>query len=216
MIKISPSMLASDLSRLRDETFEVESAGADMIHLDIMDGVFVPNLSFGLPVLASLRKHTDIFFDVHLMIVNPEKYIERYIDAGADLITFHIEATEDVEKCISLIRACGKKIGISLKPNTPVESVYPYLEMCDMVLIMTVEPGFGGQSLIPACLDKVRTLRREIEKRGLDTDVQVDGGINNETAKDAISAGANVLVAGSSVFREKDKASVIRALREGK
>jgi ribulose-phosphate 3-epimerase len=198
---------------MADETRKIENAGADMAHLDVMDGVFVPNFSFGLPVISSLRKHTDIFFDVHLMIVNPEKYIERFIDAGADLITFHLEATDDPKKCIGLIRGRGKSVGISIKPATPIEAVYPYLELCDMVLVMTVEPGFGGQSLIPYCLDKVKKLRDEINRRKLNADIQVDGGINEETSKSVIAAGANILVAGSSVFRGNDKKAVIDALR---
>lgn len=213
MIKISPSVLASDLSNLASSTKEIEIAGADMAHLDVMDGVFVTNMSFGFPVIECLRRHTDIFFDVHLMIINPEKYISNFIDAGADMVTFHLEATKDVDACIELVKSRGKKVGIAIKPNTRTESVYPYLERCDMILIMTVEPGYGGQSLIPYCLDKVAVLRAEIEKRGLDIDIQVDGGINAETAKAAIAAGANVLVAGSSVYKAENKKAAIDSLR---
>ena len=213
MIKISPSMLASDLARMADEAKNVADAGADMIHLDVMDGVFVPNFSFGLPVIECLRKHTDIFFDVHLMIINPDKYIERFIDSGADMITFHLEAANDIDECIRLIKSRGKRVGISIKPKTPIESVFPYLESCDMVLVMTVEPGFGGQTLIPECLSKVRALKNEIDRRGLLVDIQVDGGINPETAKLARESGANVIVAGSSVFRESDKVKAINDLR---
>ena len=213
MVKISPSVLACDLSKLAEGVKEIELAGADMAHLDVMDGVFVTNISFGMPVIECLRKHTDMFLDIHLMIINPENYIERFIDAGADLVTFHLEATKNVDKCIEMIRARGKKVGISIKPDTRIESVYQYLEKCDMVLVMTVEPGYGGQSLIPFCLDKVKVLRDEIEKRGLNVDIQVDGGINQANASEAIKAGANVLVAGSSVYKSSNKKAAIDALR---
>ena len=214
MIKISPSALACDLTRMGEEVCETKKAGADMIHLDVMDGVFVPNSSFGLAVLESLRKKTDIFFDVHLMIDKPEKYIERYItECGADLVTFHLEATDVPDECLATIKKYGKKAAVSIKPKTPVEAVYPYLDRCDMVLIMTVEPGFGGQSFMPDMLAKVSELRAEINKRGLDIDIQVDGGINSETAKLAVNAGANVLVAGSAVFKSADRRAAIEALR---
>ncbi len=214
MIKISPSVLACDLSNLASEVREIHNAGAEMIHLDVMDGVFVSNISFGLAVIEALRKKSDAFFDVHLMITKPEKYIERFItEAGADLITFHLEATDVPDECLEMIKRHGVRAAISVKPNTPVEAVYPYLDRCDMILIMTVEPGYGGQSLIPACLDKVRTLRAEIERRGLDIDIQVDGGINPATARDAIAAGANVLVAGSAVFKAEDRRAALDALR---
>ncbi len=214
MIKISPSALACDLTRMGEEVCETKKAGADMIHLDVMDGVFVPNSSFGLAVLESLRKKTDIFFDVHLMIDKPEKYIERYItECGADLVTFHLEATDVPDECLATIKKYGKKAAVSIKPKTPVEAVYPYLDRCDMVLIMTVEPGFGGQSFMPDMLAKVSALRAEINKRGLDIDIQVDGGINSETAKLAVNAGANVLVAGSAVFKSADRRAAIEALR---
>ena len=214
MIKISPSALASDLTRMGDELCEISKAGADMIHLDVMDGVFVPNSSFGLAVLEALRKKSDMFFDVHLMITKPEKYIERYItECGADLITFHLEATDVPDECLATIAKYGKKAAVSIKPKTPVEAVYPYLDRCEMVLIMTVEPGFGGQSFMPDMLEKVSALRAEIERRGLSVDIQVDGGINSETAKLAVAAGANVLVAGSAVFKAADRKAAIEALR---
>ena len=214
MIKISPSALACDLTKMGEELFEISKAGADMIHLDVMDGVFVPNSSFGLAVLESLRKKSDMFFDVHLMITKPEKYIERYItECGADLITFHLEATDVCDECLETIKKYGKKAAISIKPKTPIEAVYPYLDRCDMILIMTVEPGFGGQSFMPDMLSKVKSLRAEIERRGLNVDIQVDGGINSETAKLAVSAGANVLVAGSAVFKAVDRKAAIEALR---
>ena len=214
MVKISPSALACDLTRLGEEIMEIKKAGADMIHLDVMDGVFVPNSSFGLAVLEALRKKSDMFFDVHLMIDKPEKYIERYItECGADLVTFHLEATDIPDECLAMIKKHGKRAAVSVKPNTPIEAVYPYLDRCDMILIMTVEPGFGGQSFMPAMLDKVKTLRAEIERRGLDIDIQVDGGINAETSKLAVAAGANVLVAGSAVFKAADRRAAIEALR---
>ena len=213
MIKVSPSVLACDLSRLLEEVKSIESAGADMVHLDVMDGMFVTNISFGLPVISSLRKNTDIFFDVHLMIDRPERYVERFIDAGADLVTFHYEASDDPEKTLETIRSRGKKAGISVKPGTPVDVVYPLLDACDMVLVMTVEPGYGGQSFMPEMLEKISTLRGEIERRGLDVDIQVDGGINAETGRLVRDAGANNLVAGSYVFKEKDRRAAIDSLR---
>ncbi len=214
MIKISPSVLACDLSDLAREVNEISAAGADMIHLDVMDGVFVTNISFGLPVITALRKKSDAFFDVHLMITKPEKYIERFItESGADLVTFHLEATDVPDKCIEIIKKHGKKTAVSVKPATPIETVFPYLDRCDMILVMTVEPGYGGQALIPECLDKVKVLREEITRRGLDVDIQVDGGINAKNAKDAVIAGANVLVAGSAVFGAKDRSEAIKALR---
>ena len=213
MTKISPSVLACDFSKLGDEVTEIERAGAEMAHLDVMDGMFVPNMSFGFPVIECLRKKTAIVFDVHLMIDKPERYIDRFIDAGADIVTFHVEATDVPEECLKMIRSRGKRAAISVKPKTPVEAIYPYLEMCDMVLVMTVEPGFGGQSLIPETLEKVKTLRAEIEKRGLDIDIQVDGGINDKNCRDAVAAGANVLVAGSAVFKASDRRAAIDALR---
>lgn len=214
MIKISPSVLACDLTNLAEEVNVIDKAGAEMVHLDVMDGVFVPNSSFGLAVIEALRKKTSMFLDVHLMIDKPEKYIERYItECGADLITFHLEATDVIDECLATIKKHGKKAAVSIKPNTPVEAVYPYLDRCDMVLIMTVEPGFGGQSFMPDMLKKVSALREEINKRGLDIDIQVDGGINAETSKEAIKAGANVLVAGSAVFKPADRKAAIDALR---
>ena len=213
MIKVSPSVLSCDLSRLSDAVREVELAGADMVHLDVMDGVFVNNITLGIPVIRSLRDKTGLTFDVHLMIVRPERYIEKFIEAGADILTVHIEACEDVRAALLRIRELGCRAGLSVKPGTPIESVYEYLELCDMILVMTVEPGFGGQTLIPATLDKVKTLRAELGKRGLDIDIQVDGGISERTAPEAKRAGANVLVAGSAIFGAEDKSAIIKALK---
>lgn len=213
MVKISPSVLACDLSKLLDEVKSIQEAGADMVHLDVMDGSFVTNISFGLPVISSLRKNTDMFFDVHLMIDRPERYIPRFIDAGADLVTFHYEACEDPRTALETIRNLGKKAGISIKPATPVEEIYPLLDSCDLVLIMTVEPGYGGQAFMPEMLVKIERLRAEIVKRGLDIDIQVDGGINKETAVMVKRAGANNLVAGSYVFKADNKKQAINSLR---
>ena len=214
MIKISPSVLAADFTRLGEELADIERAGADMVHLDVMDGVFVTNISFGLPVIEALRKKSDMVFDVHLMIVEPEKYVERFVDAGADIVTFHHEATRDTAAVLKMIKAKGAKAAVSVKPNTSVEEIYPYLELCDMVLIMTVEPGYGGQALIPKTLEKVRKVKAEIKNRGLSVDIQVDGGINEKNAPEAISAGANILVAGSAVFKAADRKAAIDVLRK--
>ena len=213
MIKISPSMLAADFTKLGEELADIERAGADMVHLDVMDGVFVTNISFGLPVVAALRNVSAMVFDVHLMIVDPEKYVARFADAGADVITFHYEATKDTAATLKMIRDKGVRAAVSVKPGTPIEEIYPYLDLCDMVLVMTVEPGYGGQKLIPETLEKVRKLRAEIIKRGLNLDIQVDGGINDKNAHEAIAAGANILVAGSAVFKAKDRKLAIDALR---
>ena len=214
MIYISPSVLACDFSKLGKEVAEIQKGGAEMAHLDVMDGMFVPNMSFGFPIIESLRKVSDIIFDVHLMIHAPERYVERFAEAGADIITFHYEAASDSAALLKKIRSLGKKAAISVKPGTPIDVVYPLLPLCDMVLVMTVEPGYGGQAMIPACLDKVKALRAEIDRQGLSVDIQVDGGINEKTAGQAIAAGANILVAGSAVFRAEDKSAVIRALKE--
>lgn len=197
---LSPSILAADFNILGQQIKEVKEAGAGYLHVDVMDGVFVPSISFGMPVLASIRKNTELFLDVHLMIEKPERYIEDFARCGADLINFHIEATEDVEGVIQKIRNLGKKVGITIKPATPAEAVQPYLKLVDMVLVMTVEPGFGGQKLIPYCLDKVRAVREMANAQGLNTDIEVDGGIDRDDVHLALEAGANVIVAGSAVF----------------
>lgn len=213
MVKISPSILSCDFAKLGEEVEEIRIAGAEMAHVDVMDGIFVPNMSFAFPIIESLRKVTPIFLDVHLMITKPERYIDRFLDVGSDLITFHLEATDVPDECIEMVKRRGKKVAVSIKPATPIEAVYPYLDRCDMILIMTVEPGYGGQKLIPECLEKVKKLKAEIDSRGLNIDIQVDGGINEKTSKDAIAAGANILVAGSAVFNCEDRRAAIDALR---
>ena len=197
---LSPSILAADFSRLGEQIAEAEHAGAQYLHIDVMDGVFVPDISFGMPVILSIRKCSDIFFDVHLMIDRPERYIKEFADCGANLINFHIEATQDVVGTIQKIRFLGRKVGITISPETPAEAVEPYLKLVDMVLVMTVEPGFGGQKLMPECLDKVRQVRAMVAGLGLKTDIEVDGGIRAENVELALEAGANVIVSGSAVF----------------
>ena len=213
MIQVSPSVLAADFSRLGEEISDVYNAGATMIHLDVMDGLFVNNISFGIPVIASVRRVCDIVFDVHLMIDKPERYIKQFVDAGADLITIHYEACEDIENTLKQIRSYGVKAALSVKPGSPVEVVYPYLSLCDMVLIMSVNPGFGGQKFIEHSLEKIKKLKSMINERGCNTLIQVDGGVNLETGKRLVDAGADVLVAGSFVFKAENPAKAIDGLK---
>ena len=209
MTIISPSVLAADFSKLGDEVNKVHKAGAEYIHLDVMDGIFVPNISFGPSLIASLRKVSDIFFDVHLMITHPERYIKDFAEAGADLITIHYESTFDVNGTIALIKSYGKKAAISIKPATSPEVLYPLLGELDMVLVMTVEPGFGGQKMMPDMLRKVRAIRDYANANGIDIDIQVDGGITPDNVSAVFEAGANVIVAGSAVFKAESPEKVI-------
>lgn len=198
---LSPSILAADFSVLGKQIREAESAGAQYLHIDVMDGSFVPSISFGMPVVSSIRGLTDMVFDVHLMIEKPERYVEEFARIGADIITFHLEATDRPDEVIANIHSLGKKAGLSIKPATPVEAVLPFIDGIDMLLVMTVEPGFGGQSYIPASTGRIRRARELFGQHGLQTDIQVDGGITVDNVHVALEAGANVIVAGSAVFR---------------
>ena len=203
-ILISPSILAGDFSQLGKDIQKLEDAGADMIHVDVMDGHFVPNITIGPPVIKSLRKYTDLPFDVHLMISPVHKYIEDFSKAGSDIITIHPEATENVKDSIDLIKSLGKKVGLSLNPDTPIDKIEKYLDQIDLVLVMTVYPGFGGQKFISKVLNKIKNLKNIKDENKFQFDIEVDGGINFENNKLAIEAGANILVSGTTIFKNND------------
>ncbi len=213
MIKISPSILSADFSKLGSETQRVCEAGADLIHVDVMDGQFVPNITIGAPVIKSLKPYSALPLDVHLMIETPERLLDDFINAGAGIITVHTEAVNNLEGIIRRLRDAGVKPAVAIKPATPVTAVLPYLESLEMVLVMTVEPGFGGQKLIESTLHKVFQIREECKFRGLEIDIEVDGGITQDNIGRAASAGANVFVAGSAVFKEADLKSAVKGLR---
>ena len=204
MAKLSPSILSADFANLARDVKVIVDAGSDMVHVDVMDGHFVPNISIGVPVVQSLRKATEGFLDVHLMISQPEKYIEAFAKAGSDLINVHYEAEGDMDAMIDRIHALGKKAALTIKPATPADVLFPYLHKLDMVLVMSVEPGFGGQSFMPDSLDKVKALRAEIDRLGVPCLIEIDGGVNLKNAPEIIAAGCDILVAGSAVFNAED------------
>jgi ribulose-phosphate 3-epimerase len=213
MFKLSPSILSADFANLQSEVAKVEKAGVEYLHIDVMDGEFVPNITLGAPIVKAIRKHSKLVFDVHLMIIKPHRHIEDFAKAGADIITVHSEAVKDLGECIALIKGFGIKVGVSVKPKTPVETIFPYLSQLDMVLIMTVEPGFGGQAFIEKMYDKINFLRTEIDKQGLKTEIEIDGGANLSNIKKIADSGVDVVVAGSAIFGSQDIEKTVKEFR---
>ena len=214
MFIVSPSVLAADFAKLGDELKKIEKAGATYAHLDVMDGIFVPNISFGAPMISSIRKASDLIFDVHLMITEPQRYIDDFIKAGADIITIHYESCENPREVIKYIKSKEVKAGLSIKPATPAEAVYDMLRNLDMLLVMTVEPGFGGQKMMPEQLDKVRKIRKYANDNRIKIDIEVDGGLTADNVGMATAAGANVIVAGSAVYNAKSPKEVIKKMKD--
>ena len=214
MYILAPSLLAADFTKLGEQIKETERCGAQFLHIDVMDGIFVPSISFGMPLIESIRPITKQFFDVHLMIVEPERYIQEFVDCGADGITFHLEATKDPQKVIDRIHKAGAKAGISIKPGTPLEEVYPYLSKVEMILIMSVEPGFGGQSFLPEAFGRIRKTREYLDRHQLAARLEVDGGIGKKNVREVMAAGADVFVAGSAVFRKRSIEENIRRFHD--
>jgi len=210
---IAPSILSCDYGKIADELEKMEKSGADLIHVDVMDGHFVPNITLGAPVVKCIRKYSSLPFDVHLMITDPADYVEDFINAGADSITIHLECDSDIEKTLSLIKEKGCKAAISVKPKTPAEAVFKYLDKVSMVLVMTVEPGFGGQSFMEDMMPKVRAIKDEIDRRGLDVSIQVDGGISEKTISIAAGNGADIFVSGNALFKAEDTAAEIEKFK---
>ena len=213
MIKIAPSILSADFAKLGEDIKDVELGGADYIHVDVMDGHFVPNITIGPLIVDAIRPITDLPLDVHLMIENPDRYIDAFAKAGADIITVHVEACPHLHRTIQLIKSTGAKAGVVLNPHTPVSTIHHVIEDIDMVLLMTVNPGFGGQSFIHSVLPKIREVADLVAEKNLDVEIEIDGGVNPETAKLCVEAGANVLVAGSAIYNQKDRAEAIQAIR---